>query len=355
MKGAYPVDYGWGTAHFGVDQANLEQYREVELVHARCALLGILGSLTPEILAKFTGSQFSGPAWFQAAAQLFQEGSLSYASNSSLTHATSVFAILACQVMLKAAAEAYGANQAGPTSKDPLLLPGGTFNPLGFADDPDSLAQFKVKEVKNKRLAMVCVLGFFVQAAVTSGGPVGSWTAHVADTFGSYSLSLALMDQVAASPAAMLAACDRVFEYLTAWYGPERNEWLSPSPDARTLYYLTGEYPSELSCVAAIDSVQQTQGPFHMPPAQAGVPVRGVTSCAAGHGLAQLLGPGDTGTSLPSWHFVAKLSLPPPLGSRPLGHIRQSPLGPHWLPLPTIWRLWQPGTILSTTCNRPHS
>ena len=132
-----------------------------------------------------------------------------------MIHATSIFAVLTCQVLLQAAAAAYRANQAGGASKDPGLLPGSTFNLLGLADDPDSLAE--LKDVQKRRLAMFSMPGFFVQAIVTSEGPVGSLATHLADAFGSYSLSLALMDQVAPSSAAMLAACDRVSDNLTAW------------------------------------------------------------------------------------------------------------------------------------------
>ena len=144
-------------------------------MHARWAMLGVAGVISSETLA--------GVPWFKAGEELISDNGLDFLGNPSLIHAQNVVATLLVQVTLMGAAEAFRVGGGPVPPFEGSMYPGGNFDPLGLGEDPEALAELKVKEIKNGRLAMFAMLGVYVQALYTQQGPVANWKAHIAAPF----------------------------------------------------------------------------------------------------------------------------------------------------------------------------
>ena len=151
-------------------------------------------------------------------------GSIDYLGSSSLAHVPSIVAIVAFEIAAICALEApcVAGGPLGSAGVDPVY-PSGAFDPVGMASDPDAFAESKVKEIKNRRLAMFSFMGYYMQAFATGKGPVENWPAHIAHPDGQI---ITTFHDGAPANIAMFnysGTKDRVTcEHLASYYGPER-------------------------------------------------------------------------------------------------------------------------------------
>lgn len=66
-------------------------------------------------------------------------------------------------------------------SGNPAYPGGQFFNMMGLGKTDAEMATMKTKEVKNGRLAMLAMMGFFTQGAFTHASPVENLAAHLAN------------------------------------------------------------------------------------------------------------------------------------------------------------------------------
>ena len=109
-----------------------------------------------------------------------------------------------------------------------------------------------MKEIRNGRLAMLSMFGYYVHTAVIGHGPVENRASCIADPFAVNGLTLEIAAQYTPSPSvAMFAAAWKKtgaapMVDFTGWYGPDRKKWLGPNTaDSYVPDYSTGEYPGD--------------------------------------------------------------------------------------------------------------
>ncbi|MCO5568981.1 hypothetical protein L7F22_022686 [Adiantum nelumboides] len=174
LTGEVPGDYGFDPFSLSKKAANFDKL----LTHSReVAMLGALGFVIREAFNKYGASCGPEAVWFKTGALILDRGSIEY---FGATIPINLVVVVIAKVVLVDGAEYYRASNL--QGFDRLHL-GGPFDPLVLAKDPDQFALLKVKEIKNGRLAMFSLLGFFLQAYVTGQGPVEYLAAQLSDPF----------------------------------------------------------------------------------------------------------------------------------------------------------------------------
>ena len=207
--------YGYDPLALGKDGA-IDKYQVNEVLHARWAMLAAAGIIIPEGL-QANGANIVGGTWFETGSKMLNGGTLNYFAVpwAVVGNPLPLFLVAAVNAGLIGAVEFYRSNGTGPAGFSPgqspaaarcaapcwasgvcagaaaqapvgpaasyltppacfhagvgkfessifdgldSLYPGGPFDPLNLASDPEVLAELKVKELKNGRLAMISVL-----------------------------------------------------------------------------------------------------------------------------------------------------------------------------------------------------
>ena len=195
LKGELPGDYGFDPLGFAKDSdddsafsgseskinKNLDRAVELELLHARWAMLAVVGVVLPELLADSDVLPIAEPVWWKVGAAKLAGNDVEYLGlgNFVIAGKQGIAIIALCQLVLMGGPEY--ARYVGIRSLEPVGVylpgdknyPGGApFDPFRLADDPEFFENQRVAEIKNGRLAMVAMAGCFAQAFVTRAGPV---------------------------------------------------------------------------------------------------------------------------------------------------------------------------------------
>ncbi|KAK9283610.1 hypothetical protein L1049_011860 [Liquidambar formosana] len=170
LDGSAPGDFGFDPLRLGEVPENLERFKESELIHCRWAMLAVPGILVPEALG--LGNWVKAQEW-----AAIPGGQATYLGNP--VPWGTLPTILVIEFLAIAFVEHQRSMEKDPEKKK---YPGGAFDPLGYSKDPVKFEEYKVKEIKNGRLALLAFVGFCVQQSAYPGtGPLENLATHLAD------------------------------------------------------------------------------------------------------------------------------------------------------------------------------
>lgn len=190
LTGELPGDYGFDPLGLSGTPEGLDRNQELELLHARWAMLGVVGALVPELLADAGALPLAEPVWWKVGAAKLNGESLNYLGVGGFVIAgkQGVAVIAACQAVLMGGPEY--ARSVGIRSLEPVGVylpgdknyPGGApFDPFKLSDDAEGFEWQRVAEIKHGRMAMVAMAACFAQAAITREGPLANLRDFLSD------------------------------------------------------------------------------------------------------------------------------------------------------------------------------
>mmetsp|Transcript_33240 Transcript_33240/g.86190 ORF Transcript_33240/g.86190 Transcript_33240/m.86190 type:complete len:247 (-) Transcript_33240:118-858(-) len=180
LTGSLAGDFGFDPLGLGKDPAALAYYVEAELVHSRFAMAGVAGILIPSLLTH--AGALNVPVWYEAGEVAIKGSSIGFGT------------LLMTQLLLMGWVETkriMDFKNPGSQAEAGSFLglegafkgtapgyPGGPFDPMGMAKG--NMDELKLKEIKNGRLAMLAMLGFFAEAGLGKD-PVDALSEHLAN------------------------------------------------------------------------------------------------------------------------------------------------------------------------------
>eukprot|EP00887_Chlorella_sp_A99_P007665 scaffold20.g7665.t1 len=157
--------YGFDPLGLAATPAALQRFRESEVYHCRWAMLGVVGALGVEVLGYGN--------WYDAPLPLINGGHATYFGAEI---PFDLGTLIAVELAGFAAAETIR----GAGEPEARIYPGGAFDPVGLSKG-DNVEEWKVKEIKNGRLAMLAFIGFVAAHAAGQGSPLEALAAHLAN------------------------------------------------------------------------------------------------------------------------------------------------------------------------------